>query len=318
MRAALVTDYARAPVEQEFPTPVRQQGQMLVDVVASAIHPRVRSQADGSHYTSTDELPLIPGIDGVGTDAEGRLRYFILPDTNRGAMAEQTAIDPRRSVLLPDGIDPVTIAAAMNPAMSSWIALRRRIEFQPGMRVLIMGATGNAGRFAVQIARRLGASHVTAAGRDAERLSALTSLGADAIVELGGDPEQIEHGLAAAGRTVDVVLDYLWGAPAASALRAIVPAREDDDRPLTWIQIGSIAGYDAPIPSAALRATKLRILGSGQGSVSPKEILTELPELAREVSTGGYDIAARAVPLHQVTEAWAESATTTDRLVLIP
>ena len=42
---------------------------MVIDVIAAGLHPRVRSQADGSHYTSTDELPLVLGVDGVGRDS---------------------------------------------------------------------------------------------------------------------------------------------------------------------------------------------------------------------------------------------------------
>ena len=45
----------------------------------------------------------------------------------------------------------------MNPAMSSWVALRRRVQLTPGQSVLVLGATGNAGTMAVQVARRLGA-----------------------------------------------------------------------------------------------------------------------------------------------------------------
>jgi len=148
----------------------------------------VRSQADGSHYTSSDELPLVPGIDGVGRAPDGTLRYFILPDTTMGAMAEQTVVDLRRSVVLTEDSDPVLIAAAMNPAMSSWVALRRRVTFPPGQRVLVLAATGNAGRLAVQVAKRLGASHVIGAGRQPERLAALTALGADATVALDDAP----------------------------------------------------------------------------------------------------------------------------------
>ena len=61
------------------------------------------------------------------------------------------------------------VAAAMNPAMSSWVALRRRISFEAGQSVLVLGATGNAGRMAVQVAKHLGASQVIGAGRDAGR-----------------------------------------------------------------------------------------------------------------------------------------------------
>ncbi|WP_375389448.1 zinc-binding alcohol dehydrogenase family protein [uncultured Amnibacterium sp.] len=318
MHAAVVDAFDRPPAYREVPQPQPASGEVLVEVLASAIHPRVRSQADGTHYTSTEALPLVPGIDGVGRDPEGVLRYFLLPDAALGAMAERTPIDPRRSVVLPDGVDPVRIAAAMNPAMSSWIALTRRIALPTGARVLVLGATGSAGRMAVQIAKHFGAAHVTAAGRDGRRLAALPALGADALVDLRRDQEAVRADLAEAGRDLDVVLDYVWGAPTAAAMRAIVPARADDDRPLTWVQIGSTAGLESPIPSAALRATDLRLVGSGQGSVPTRGILAELPRLATAITTGGYEVAARAVPLRDVTAAWAEAPTTDDRLVLVP
>src|SRR5262249_36187441 len=147
-------------------------------------HPRVRSQAAGSHYTSTGELPLIPGIDGVVRDEEGRLRYAILDDTTMGTLAERTVIERNRSIVLPKNVDPVTVAAALNPAMSSWVALRRRVDFKRGQSVLVLGATGNAGRMAVQVARRFGASRVIGAGRDAAALDALRPLGADDVLTL--------------------------------------------------------------------------------------------------------------------------------------
>ena len=169
MRAAVVTSFGTPPTCQDFPTPTPQGAdEVLVDVIASGLHPRVRSQADGSHYTSTGDLPLVPGIDGVGRAPDGSLRYFVLPDTTMGAMAEQTVIDLRRSVVLPGGSDPALIAAAMNPAMSSWVALRQRVRFPAGQNALVLGATGNAGQMAVQIAKLLGAGQIIGAGRDAE------------------------------------------------------------------------------------------------------------------------------------------------------
>lgn len=55
----------------------------------------------------------MPGIDGVGCGADELLRYFILPDTTLGSMAEQTVIDTRRSIVLPEDSDPIAVAAAM-------------------------------------------------------------------------------------------------------------------------------------------------------------------------------------------------------------
>jgi NADPH:quinone reductase-like Zn-dependent oxidoreductase len=318
MHAAVVTAFGTPPAYQDFPVPEpRDSDEALVDVLAAGLHPRVRSQADGSHYTSTGDLPLVPGIDGVGRAPDGTLRYFVLPDTTMGAMAQQTVVDLRRSVVLPPGSDPVLIAAAMNPAMSSWVALRRRITFRPGQDVLVLGATGSAGRMAVQVARHLGAGRVTGAGRQPAALAALPGLGADAAVSLDGDPDEAAARLGAAAADVDVVLDYLWGPPAAAAMAAIVTRRADRVRPLTWVQIGSVAGATAAVPSAALRASRLGLVGSGQGSVPVGDIVAELPALAGEITGGTFEVGARAVPLADVTAAWAAPAGG-ERIVITP
>ena len=85
-------------------------------------------------------------------------------------MADKAIVDVRRAVKLPDDTDVAKVAAAMNPAMSSWVALRHRVPIEPGQGVLVLGATGNAGMMAVQIARLLGAGRVVGAGRDTGRL----------------------------------------------------------------------------------------------------------------------------------------------------
>ena len=318
MRAAVVTSFGMPPACQEFPTPAPHTAdEALVDVIAAGLHPRVRSQASGLHYTSSGELPLVPGIDGVGRAPDGTLRYFLLPDTTMGAMAERTVVDLRRSVVLPGDSDPVLIAAAMNPAMSSWVALRRRISFHPGQSVLVLAATGNAGRMAVQVAKHLGASHVIGAGRQPGRLAALTDLGADAAVSLDGAPADAARRLGQAAGDVDVVIDYLWGQPAADAMLAMVTNRTDRGQPLTWIEVGSVAGPTAAIPSAALRAARLQIVGSGQGSVPSHDIRAELPELATEITSGIFRIDARTVPLADVETAWKDTGGG-QRIVITP
>jgi NADPH:quinone reductase-like Zn-dependent oxidoreductase len=272
----------------------------------------VRSQADGSHYTSTGDLPLIPGVDGVARMPDGTQRYFALGDTRVGAMAGQTVIDLRRSVVLPEGADPVLVAAALNPAMSAWVALRRRIDFQAGQTVLILGATGSSGQMAVQVAKLLGADRVIAAGRNPQKLAGLTALGADTVVRLGDGP-----GIADVATEVDVVIDYLWGQPTVDAMTAIAVNRVDRARPLTWIEIGAVAGPDAAVPSAALRALPLQIVGSGQGSVPTADLVAELPALVDEISSGALRIDARAVPLADVGSVWHD-VDSDARIVLTP
>ncbi|MGW7665912.1 quinone oxidoreductase family protein [Streptomyces sp. NPDC054775] len=314
MRAAVVRSFENPPRYEEFITPRPTEGQVLIDMLAAGLHPRVRSGANGSHYTSDGRLPLIPGVDGVGRLADGRRVYFVADDDAPGTMAEQALLDPRRSVPLPDDADPVTIAAAMNPAMSSWVALRRRIEFRPGQSILVLGATGNAGRMAVQIARHLGADRIVAAGRDPKHLELLTALGATDVVSLVGDPVQSADKLGEAAADVDVVIDYTWGAPTERAIHALLTRRTDRSAPLDWIQIGSMAGPDITLPSSVLRAANLRIMGSGQGSVTAAGIIAELPSLMTEISKG--TVAALPRPLAQVEEAWTAPTEPGQRVVL--
>src|SRR5262249_22290457 len=299
--------------EHELPQPIRDD-ELLVDVLAVGLHPRVRSGAAGTHYTSTGELPFVPGIDGVARRPDGKRIYFVAD----GTMAEQAVIAVGRSIELPDTADAVRIAAAMNPAMSSWVALRRRVQIEPGQSVLVLGATGNAGSMAIQVAKRLGAGRVVAAGRDADRLAAGRPAGADAVVRLTEDTEATTQHLSAAAAEVDIVIDYLWGAPAQQAMMAILTARADRSRALDWIQIGAVAGPTLELPSVALRSANLRLQGNGQGAVSARAYLAELPALVDEIRAGTLALEARPQPLAHVERAWTDKDLPGRRTVLIP
>jgi NADPH:quinone reductase-like Zn-dependent oxidoreductase len=319
MHAAVVRSFDTPPRYETFDTPKPSgEHEIAVDVLAAGLHPRVRSGASGSHYTSGDALPLIPGVDGVGRSADGQLLYFVAFDSAVGTMAEQTVIDRRRAAALPDNADVLAIAAGMNPGMSSWLALRKRIPFKVGQTVLVLGATGNAGRMAVQIAKFLGARHVTAAGRDAQRLAQLSRLGADETVSLTGEPDEITQALGAAGAEVDVVIDYLWGSVTELAIPALVKSRTERSKPLRWIEIGSMAGTSITLPSAALRAANLQLLGSGQGSITTAGIVAELPALADQITAGTFVVDHLARPLSDVESMWNAPTTPGQRIVFTP
>lgn len=320
MKAAVVHSFDQTPKYEDFGELPEPSGnhEAVAEVLAAGLYHRVRSQAEGSHYTSTGRLPLIPGIDGVGQLPDGRRVYFVAPDTPYGTFAERTIIDLRRCVPLPEGADPVLIAAAMNPAMSAWVALRRRIAFQPGQKVLVLGATGHSGQMAVQIAKLLGAGEIIGAGRDEARLARLAELGADRVVSIAGDPQAAANRLGEAAAEVDVVVDYLWGEPAALTMVPLLTRRADRSRPLTWVQIGSIAGNTAAVPSAALRSANFQIVGSGQGSVSTAGYLAEFPALIEAIAAGQLAVNAAAHPLSRVEELWNAPAEAADRIVFVP
>ncbi|MFW8745559.1 hypothetical protein, partial [Mesorhizobium japonicum] len=74
----------------------------------------------------------------------------------------------------------------------------------------------------------------------------------------------------------------------------------------------------APIPSAALRASQLRIVGSGQGSVGTRDIVAELPALAEVLTAGGLPIATRPVGLAEVASVWTQPSDPRTRIVIVP
>jgi NADPH:quinone reductase-like Zn-dependent oxidoreductase len=319
MHAAVVTTFDEPPHYRRFDVPEpAAAGEIRVTVLAAGLHPRVRSGAAGSHYTSDGTLPMIPGIDGVGRRPDGTLVYFVAGDPANGTMAEQAVIDADRAIDLPKNVDVAKIAAAMNPAMSSWVALRRRVRLTAGQSFLILGATGNAGTMAVQIAKRLGAGRVVAAGRDRDRLNALTAIGADEVVQLGDETDAGGQALASAAADVDIVLDYLWSRPAQRTMTALLEARADRSRALDWIQIGAIAGPTIELPSVLLRSANLRLQGVGQGAVSTTAYRDELPALAAEINAGAITISVRAAPLSDVERIWTTPEIPGQRTVLIP
>ena len=164
---------------------------------------------------------------------------------------------------------------------------------------------------AVQIARHLGAARIIAAGRNTHQLATLPALGATDVVTLD------DARLGVLAHDIDVVLDFVWGDTAARLTESLVVQRSDRTRPLTWIQVGSIGGATAAIPAAALRASRLQFIGSGIGSVPGREIVAELPSLARAIMQGTLRIDAKVMPLRDVETAWGDVGTS-ERIVLRP
>lgn len=313
MKAAVISSFGQPPRYGDFDEPVpKGPEEMLVEVLAAGLHHVTRGRASGAHYSSAGGLPLVAGVDGVGRGTDGKLRYFVQGPGQVGTMADKTVIELEHSIELPPDSDPVTVAGAMNPAMASWLALRCRVPFQRGQKVLILGATGSSGSMAVQIARHLGASQVIAAGRDEQKLAKRPAFGATETVTLG------DARLGALAREVDVVLDFVWGESAVQTMEAVLQQRVGRSLPLTWIHIGSMAGDVAAIPGAFLRSVNLQIVGSGHGSVSVRQILMELPALAKEIARGTFRIDVKATPLRNVEQAWSEAAYASERIVFTP
>jgi NADPH2:quinone reductase len=188
--------------------------------------------------------------------------------------------------------------------------------------VLILGATGVAGKLGVQTAKLLGAGRVIAAGRNEKALSALRGMGADATIRLDGTGQELTDAFAreAGDAGFDVIIDYLWGPPTEALLAAIT--RRDLDPAssrVRLIEVGESAGPAISLPGAALRSSKLEILGSGSGNApaSPEVWLEAIRQLLSNVASGKLRIDTERVPLSEVEDAWKRDQHGR-RTVLIP
>jgi NADPH:quinone reductase-like Zn-dependent oxidoreductase len=183
--------------------------------------------------------------------------------------------------------------------------LKERARFIAGETVLVNGATGTAGRLAVQIAKYLGAKKVVATGRNIEALKLTAALGADVTVPLTDDLDSLEETFKTQfGEGIDVILDYLWG-PSAERLLIAAAKAGKDAVPIRFVQIGSASKPEITLPSAVLRSSALQLMGSGIGSVALDRMVTAIGELLRVTTTGRFQIATRTVPLSRVEQVWS-------------
>lgn len=301
MKAAIVIEAGKPPVYGDFRNPVPEGDEVRLTVSAAALSTVAKSRASGRHYSSPGSIPFVVGIDGVGRLDDGRRMYFVLPRAPFGSMAEQTVVPIAQCVVLPDELDDVTAAAIANPGMSAWAALVERAHLTAGEVVLVNGATGTAGRLAVQIARHLGARKVIATGRNA---GVLGTLGADVAIPLGSLGDEFEAALQAEFQSgIDIVLDYLWGP---SAERIIVAAAKAarEALPIRFVHIGSVSSPEITLPSAALRSSAIELMGSGIGSIPMHRLVKSVADLMQAAIPAGLTIATTSFALRQVDAVW--------------
>jgi NADPH:quinone reductase len=131
---------------------------------------------------------------------------------NPGAWAQRVAVPTKTLAPLPDAVSDAQAAALPVAGLTALYALELGGPALLGRRVLVTGASGGVGRFAVQLAKR-GGAHVTAVARNAERAQGLEELGADAIL----------HELEPEGERFDLVVEGVGGASLSAAIRRVAP-----------------------------------------------------------------------------------------------
>jgi NADPH:quinone reductase-like Zn-dependent oxidoreductase len=184
----------------------------------------------------------------------------------------------------------------------------------PGERVLVLGGGGAVGQVGIGAARALGASRVVAVARSEEAQERARRAGADVVLPVDQDPAGLSDRIAeAAGGSVDVVLDPVFGAVATAASGVLA----DGGR---LVNLGGASGDEAVFSSAVLRSRSASVLGYTNNALTPEQRRAALTAVLQHVASGRISMAFETQPLSAVEQAWVRQASgeASPRLVLIP
>lgn len=316
--AAVLEICGRPPELRSRPVPTPGAGQVPITVAAAPITPLDVLCASGTSYFGTPQTPYVPGVQGVGHRADGTPVWFGTSAGMRpgdGSMAATVCVPPSDVVDLPPGVPLLPMAALGLSAVAAHSALLRTGGLAAGEQVVVLGAGGVVGQAAIQLALLAGARRVIAVARSAAVLARATRLGAAATVSWSPSSDDAGELAArlrdAADGPVDLVLDPVFGVPAAAALRVLRPGGR-------LVNLGSAAAPTAPIDSATLRGGSLRILGYTNNALSPAERAASIAAVAGHAAAGRLAVDHEVVPFAGVAEAWSRQAagTATRRIVL--
>jgi NADPH:quinone reductase len=318
MRAALLHQCGEPPAVGERAVPTPKDDETAVRVTAASITPLDLLCASGKSYFGVPATPYVPGVQGVGELQDGTPVWFATTAGMRpgdGSMAEYAAVRPADLVRLPDGVDHRLVTALGLSAVAAFMALTWRGGLRDGEQVLVLGGGGVVGQAAIQLARLGGARRVVAACRSGAAQARARRVGADEVVPLDGRgvAELAASMTAAADGRVDLVVDPLFGEPAAAALRTLRSGGR-------LVNLGSTAGDTAPIDSATLRSGSLSVLGYTNNDLTTDQRAGAIRTIADHVRAGRLTLDYEAVALADITDAWARQAAgqADRRLVVLP
>jgi putative PIG3 family NAD(P)H quinone oxidoreductase len=212
MRAVTLPTYGglEALVLAEVPSPEPGPGEVLVDVVATAVNRADLLQRMGFYNPPPGASPY-PGLEcsgvisAVGEDVSGwSVGQQVCALLGGGGYAEQVAVPVGQLLPVPDGVSLVEAAALPEVACTVWSNVFQRAALQPGERLLVHGGTSGIGTHAVQLASALGAE-VTVTVGSPEKAARALALGAGRAVLYR------EEDFVASG-PFDVILDNMGAA----------------------------------------------------------------------------------------------------------
>ncbi|HEX4863524.1 MAG TPA: NADP-dependent oxidoreductase, partial [Acidimicrobiales bacterium] len=232
VRAVTVSEYGASPVVTDLPAPAAGPGQVLIKLAAAGMNPMDATLASGDWRPEPATFPMVLGVDGAGiVDAlgEGVTRYslgdrifgqlLVSPIGSAGTYAEYVAVTAEAPLApVPTGLDLVE-AAAVPTVGGTGLTLVESLEPLDDKTVLLIGAGGGVGSFAIQYAVTAGA-----------RVIASVRASAEERVRSYGVAQTIDHTTASVSEAVrrahpdgvDVLIDLASDAESFASLASLV------------------------------------------------------------------------------------------------
>jgi len=162
MKAIQITEFGGPDVMHlvELDTPTPTEGQELINVSAIGINYADTHQTENS-YLSPQKLPLVPGIEVVGTTASG-LR--VLAPVDGGGYAQQAVTHSATMIPIPDGVTDEQALCMLVQGSTAWHILKTVGHLQPGETVVVHAAAGGVGQILCQWANAIGCTVIGTVG----------------------------------------------------------------------------------------------------------------------------------------------------------
>jgi NADPH2:quinone reductase len=220
MKAIQITEFGGPDVMHlvDLDTPTPGAGQELITVSSIGINYADTHQTENS-YLFPQKLPLIPGVEVVGTTASG-VRVLALVEA--GGYAQEVVTHSATMVPVTEGVSDEQALCMLVQGSTAWHVLKTFGHLQPGETVVVHAAAGGVGTIAIQLAKLWGAKVIAVASSEGKRALA-TSLGADAVVD--STHENLGDAIRAAngGKRVNLVLEMVGGKTFDDSLEILAP-----------------------------------------------------------------------------------------------
>ncbi|WP_204124917.1 NADPH:quinone oxidoreductase family protein [Pseudomonas sp. 008] len=310
-------------VYEDVVAPTPSAGEVLIKIEAVGMNFADVMRRRGDEYPEPSPTPFILGAEVAGTVValgEGvsgiDVGTSVLAVPGAGGYAQYVAVPALTVIPLPNGFDPVAAAALLAHGLTAAIVLKRAAKILPGETVLIEGAAGGVGSFAIQLAKLYGAGKIIAAASTPEKRAKAESLGADASVDYTAPNWADEVRRLTDGRGVDIVIETAGGNNLNQALDAMAPFGR-------LIYLGQSSGDAANVDPWRLTATNHSIIGfyisayladAGLLMSTIGELMNYITEEKVEIQVG------HVLPLSEAMEAHRllENRLTTGKVVLQP